>query len=99
MANNGHFTDYQRIDHVIYYTSTLKKNSMDTASFKTIRNIQKEEMKKNLKEQIMSADVETGRQKREWVLFFLQAKKASRWKKRNINAEKRNKNWLELYYK
>ena len=59
---------------------------MDTASLKTIINIQKEEMKKILKAKTTSPHVETGRQKREQALFFVQAKKLSQRKKRKINA-------------
>ena len=60
---------------------------MDTASFNTIVNIQKEEMQKILKAKTTTPDVELGCQKREWALFFVQAKKLSK-NKRKINSVK-----------
>ena len=83
--------------------STNKTNNRETINItpsNTTRNIMKQEMR--------STDDETGRQKREWASFFVQAKKSSRKKKKRINLaktiKKRDKemaiqHWLKLYYK
>lgn len=90
------------VDRLTTHGSTNKTNNsekINITSSNTTRNIKKKDMR--------STDDETGRQKREWASFFVQAKKSSRKKKR-INLaktiKKREKemaieHWLELYYK
>ena len=59
--------------------STNKTNNRETINItpsNTTRNIMKQEMR--------STDDETGRQKREWASFFVQAKKSSRKKKKEL---------------
>ena len=91
------------VDRLTTHGSTNKTNNrekINITSSNTTRNIKKKDMR--------STDDETGRQKREWASFFVQAKKSSRKKKKRINLaktiKKREKemaieHWLELYYK
>ena len=64
------------VDRLSTHGSTNKTNNRETINItllNTTRNIKKKEMR--------STDDETGRQKREWASFFVQAKKASPEKK------------------
>lgn len=98
-------------------TSTKKKKSddavdlsIDVASFKTIIDVQKQDMNDLRMEKARNTDPEHNLRKTEWTSFLSEAKKKSRKKKRSINSSKKKKereendeserkiqHWLNLY--
>ena len=66
--------------------------SIDVASFKTIIDVQKQDMNDLRMEKAQNTDPEHNLRKTEWTSFLSEAKKKSRKKKRSINSsKKRNK--------
>ena len=88
---------------------TKKGPSMDVASFKTILNIQKENMKTAQELKNTRPDPVHELHKQQWSSFMKTAKKASRRTKRKLNAARRStqrleeeqlkKQWLYLFRK
>ena len=62
---------------------------MDVSSFKTIIDIQKNDMKQFLKDNNHSSNPEHNHRKAEWSAFFKEARTQSRKKTRKLNSSKK----------
>ena len=91
-------------------TTKDQKLSMDIASFKTIIDVQKKDMKQFLKDNNHNSDPVRNHRKAEWNTFFKKARMQSRRKVKKIklakykkerevkeNSENEIQRWLELY--